>query len=118
MIFKSFLNVPHRKPVLVRSRAIHSYSIVTDCDLFSISSTTDDDVVTNKIARALADRIIRAGQEGKRFKVVIIIPEVPGFAGDIKKETSLKTIMAAQYRTINRGGHSIYEKVRGAGYEP
>ena len=27
-------------------------------------------------------------------------------------------IMAAQYRTMNRGGHSIYEEVRKAGYEP
>ncbi|EKM74848.1 hypothetical protein AGABI1DRAFT_132820 [Agaricus bisporus var. burnettii JB137-S8] len=85
---------------------------------FFISSTTDGDVVTNKIAKALADRVIRAGQEGKRFKVVIFIPEVPGFAGNVKDEGSLKTIIGAQYRTINRGGNSIYEKVREAGYEP
>ena len=26
--------------------------------------------------------------------------------------------MAAQYRTINRGGSSIYEEIRKAGYEP
>jgi phospholipase D1/2 len=26
--------------------------------------------------------------------------------------------MAAQYRTINRGGHSIYEDIRAAGFEP
>lgn len=26
--------------------------------------------------------------------------------------------MAAQYRTINRGGSSIYEEIRRAGYEP
>jgi phospholipase D1/2 len=49
---------------------------------------------------------------------VVVIPEVPAFSGNIKDETSLKTIMAAQYRTINRGGHSIYELVRKAGYEP
>ena len=36
----------------------------------------------------------------------------------VKDETSVKTIMAAQYRTMNRGGHSIYEEVRKAGYEP
>lgn len=48
----------------------------------------------------------------------MVIPEVPGFAGDIKTEGGLKTIMAAQYRTINRGGHSIYEEIRTAGYEP
>ena len=48
----------------------------------------------------------------------MVIPEVPGFAGDIKKETAIKTIMAAQFRTINRGGTSIYEEIRKAGYEP
>ena len=48
----------------------------------------------------------------------MVIPEVPGFAGDIKTEGGLKTIMAAQYRTINRGGHSIYEEIKKAGYEP
>ena len=51
-------------------------------------------------------------------QVVVVIPEVPGFAGDIKSESSLKTIMGAQYRTINRAGHSIYEGIRKAGHEP
>jgi phospholipase D1/2 len=50
--------------------------------------------------------------------VIVTIPELPGFAGDIKDETSLKIIMAAQYRTINRGGSSIYEEIRKAGFEP
>jgi hypothetical protein len=51
-------------------------------------------------------------------QVIVIIPEVPGFAGDVKGESSIKTIMAAQYRTINRGGSSIYEEIRRAGFEP
>lgn len=51
-------------------------------------------------------------------QVVVVFPEVPGFAGDIKNENAIKTIMAAQYRTINRGGHSIYEEIRRAGFEP
>lgn len=51
-------------------------------------------------------------------QVVVVIPELPGFAGDVKSEKSLKIIMAAQYRTINRGGSSIYEEVRRAGFEP
>ncbi len=52
------------------------------------------------------------------LQVVVVIPEVPGFAGNIKNESSVKIIMAAQYRTINRGGHSIYEEIRKAGFEP
>jgi phospholipase D1/2 len=51
-------------------------------------------------------------------QVVVVIPELPGFAGDVKTDKSLKTILAAQYRTINRGGNSIYEVVRKAGFEP
>ncbi|KAF8169373.1 hypothetical protein BJ912DRAFT_181903 [Pholiota molesta] len=85
---------------------------------FFISATKTGGVVVNQIGAALVERIVRAGSEGKKFKVVVVIPEVPGFAGDIKSESSIKTIMAAQYRTINRGGSSIYEEVRKAGYEP
>ena len=48
----------------------------------------------------------------------MLIPEVPAFAGDIKETSAVKTILAGQYRTINRGGNSIYEKIRAAGYEP
>jgi len=33
------------------------------------------------------------------------------------RPSSLKTIMAAQYRTMNRGGSSIYEEVRKAGFD-
>ncbi|KAF8129820.1 hypothetical protein EV363DRAFT_1399636 [Boletus edulis] len=86
--------------------------------VFSISNTRNEGPVKNQIAKALVERIIEAAQAGKKFKVIVTIPEVPGFAGDIKKETAIKTILAAQYRTINRGGHSIYEEIRKAGFEP
>ena len=51
-------------------------------------------------------------------QVIVVIPELPGFAGDVKSETSIKTIMAGQYRTINRGGKSIFEELRRAGLNP
>ncbi|KAI0750490.1 phospholipase D/nuclease [Fomes fomentarius] len=85
---------------------------------FFISSTQDDGPIKNQVAKALVERIVRAGREGKKFRVVVCIPEVPGFAGQIKDESSVKIIMAAQFRTINRGGTSIYEEIRKAGYEP
>ncbi|EMD30307.1 hypothetical protein CERSUDRAFT_101577, partial [Gelatoporia subvermispora B] len=62
---------------------------------FFISSTRSDDVVKNQIAKALTERIIRAAQEGRKFQVVIVIPEVPGFAGPVKDDSAVKTIMAA-----------------------
>ncbi|KAI0628314.1 phospholipase D/nuclease [Trametes polyzona] len=85
---------------------------------FFISNTIEEGPVKNLVARALVERIVRAAREGTKFRVVVVIPEVPGFAGQVKDETSVKTIMAAQYRTMNRGGHSIYEEVRKAGFEP
>ncbi|KAJ7758051.1 hypothetical protein B0H16DRAFT_1885472 [Mycena metata] len=85
---------------------------------FFISATYDKDVVKNQIARALVERIVRAAQADQKFQVIITIPEVPAFSGNIKDQGSLKTIMAAQYRTMNRGGHSIYEEIRKAGFEP
>ncbi|KJA15853.1 hypothetical protein HYPSUDRAFT_48013 [Hypholoma sublateritium FD-334 SS-4] len=85
---------------------------------FFISATKKGGSVVNQIAAALVERIVRAAKEDTNFRVVVVIPEVPGFAGDIKAESSIKTIMGAQYRTINRGGSSIYEEVRKAGFEP
>ncbi|KAG1734909.1 uncharacterized protein EDB91DRAFT_1056622 [Suillus paluster] len=85
---------------------------------FFISNTREEGPVKNQIAKAIVGRIIEAARDGLKFKVIVVIPELPGFAGDIKNDKSLKIIMAAQYRTINRGGHSIYEEIRAAGFEP
>ncbi|KAH8990383.1 hypothetical protein EDB86DRAFT_2939025 [Lactarius hatsudake] len=85
---------------------------------FFISNTKQSGPVKNQIAAALVERIVSAARSGRKFKVVVVIPELPAFAGDVKSESSLKTIMAGQYRTINRGGHSIYEEIRRAGFEP
>ncbi|KAI0259452.1 hypothetical protein BC834DRAFT_630910 [Gloeopeniophorella convolvens] len=85
---------------------------------FFISNTRQEGPIKNQIAAALVERILSAARAGQKFKVIVVIPELPAFAGDVKSETSLKTIMAAQYRTINRGGHSIYEEIRKAGFEP
>ncbi|EGN97561.1 hypothetical protein SERLA73DRAFT_169861 [Serpula lacrymans var. lacrymans S7.3] len=85
---------------------------------FFISNTREEGPVKNLIAKALVERILQAAHDGKKFKVIVVIPELPGFAGDVKNESALKTIMAAQYRTMNRGGHSIYEEIRKDGYEP
>ncbi|WWD20129.1 hypothetical protein CI109_104605 [Kwoniella shandongensis] len=74
--------------------------------------------VENLIALALAQRIISAAQEGRKFKITVVIPAVPAFPGDIQAQSGLKAIMEAQYRTINRGGASIFEMVREAGFEP
>ncbi|KIY47816.1 phospholipase D/nuclease [Fistulina hepatica ATCC 64428] len=85
---------------------------------FFISATKGGEQIVNMIGKALVERVARAAREGTKFKVIIVIPELPGFSGNIKDESSLKFIMAAQYRTMNRGGSSIFEQIRKAGIEP
>jgi phospholipase D1/2 len=74
--------------------------------------------VKNQIGGALVARIVRAAHARQKFRVVVVLPEVPGFAGDIKDESSIKVIMAAQYRAINRAGKSICEALVKAGVDP
>ncbi|OCF77820.1 phospholipase D [Kwoniella mangroviensis CBS 8886] len=74
--------------------------------------------IENQFYLALAQRVISAAQEGRKFKIIILIPAVPAFPGDIQSQSGLKAIMEAQYRTINRGGASIFEMIREAGFDP
>lgn len=88
---------------------------------FFITATSDaHKPVKNKIGVAIVDRILRAARAGEKYKVIVIIPAVPGFAGDLKDDASLGTraIMEFQYNSINRGGHSIMELVANAGFDP
>ncbi|KAL8832518.1 MAG: hypothetical protein Q9170_004852 [Blastenia crenularia] len=88
---------------------------------FFITTTSDaQKPVRNKIGAAIVGRILRAARAGEKYKVIIIIPAVPGFAGDLKDDASLGTraIMEFQYNSINRGGHSIMEKIANEGLDP
>ncbi|KAL8973091.1 MAG: hypothetical protein Q9197_002496 [Variospora fuerteventurae] len=88
---------------------------------FFITATSDaQKPVMNKIGAAIVERIVRAARAGERYKVIVIIPAVPGFAGDLKDDASLGTraIMEFQYNSINRGGYSIMESIANAGFDP
>ncbi|KAL8658980.1 MAG: hypothetical protein Q9202_007340 [Teloschistes flavicans] len=88
---------------------------------FFITATSDaQKPVRNKIGAAIVDRILRAARAGEKYKVVVIIPAVPGFAGDLKDDASLGTraIMEFQYNSINRGGYSIMEMIANEGFDP
>ena len=52
--------------------------------------------------------------------IFVMMPAVPAFAGDLKGDDALGTraIMEFQYESINRGGHSIYETIQQAGFNP
>lgn len=68
----------------------------------------------------MVERIIRAARNNEKYKMIIMIPSVPAFAGDLKADDALGTraIMEFQYDSINRGGHSIYEEIAKAGFNP
>lgn len=88
---------------------------------FFITATSNaQKPVVNKIGAALVDRILRAARVGDKYKVVVLMPAVPAFAGDLKDESSLGTraIMEFQYGSINRGGNSIMEAIAAEGFDP
>ena len=88
---------------------------------FFITATSDEQKpVKNKIGAAIVDRILRAARAEEKYKVIVVMPAVPAFAGDLREEASLGTraIMEFQYNSINRGGHSIMECVADAGFDP
>ncbi|KAI4209258.1 MAG: hypothetical protein LQ351_007798 [Letrouitia transgressa] len=88
---------------------------------FFITATSDaQKPVKNRIGAALVERILRAARGGEKYKVIVVIPAVPGFAGDLRDDSSLGTraIMEFQYNSINRGGHSIMESIANAGFDP
>ena len=88
---------------------------------FFITATNDkQSPVQNKIGKAMVDRIVRAARNSQKYKMIIVIPSVPAFAGDLKDDASLGTraIMEFQYNSINRGGYSIMESIANAGFDP
>ncbi|KAF2723750.1 phospholipase D/nuclease [Polychaeton citri CBS 116435] len=76
--------------------------------------------IKNRIAAAIVERIVRAARNGEQYHMIVNIPAIPAFAGDLRNDDSLSTraIMEFQYDSINRGGHSIYESIAREGFDP
>ncbi|KAF3066559.1 Phospholipase D1 [Daldinia childiae] len=88
---------------------------------FFITATGDQQSpIHNTIGKAIVDACVRAGKEGRKFRVIIIIPAIPGFAGDLRDDaaTGTRAIMDYQYKSICRGEHSIFEQIRAQGVNP
>jgi phospholipase D1/2 len=75
--------------------------------------------VQNKVGRAIVDRIVRARNANEEFKIIVIMPAVPAFAGDLKSDGALGTraIMEFQYASIVRDGNSIIECLQREGID-
>lgn len=80
---------------------------------FFISGFDDDDAICNRVLQALYNRIIQAHRTGKCFRVIIIIPLLPGFQGGVDDAgaATVRAIMHWQYRTICRGKFSLLQRL-------
>jgi phospholipase D1/2 len=88
---------------------------------FFITATGDKQPpIKNTIGRAIVDAVVRAAKEGRKFRVIGVIPAVPGFAGDLRDDAALGTraIMSYQYQSICRGEHSIFGQISAQGVDP
>lgn len=87
---------------------------------FITATSKEQKPVENLIGAAIVERIVRAARNGEAYHMIINIPAIPGFAGDLKADASLGTraIMEFQYNSINRGGHSIMESIAKQGVDP
>ncbi|KAK4477833.1 hypothetical protein RD792_017096 [Penstemon davidsonii] len=76
---------------------------------FFISGLSGDEIIRNRVLEALYRRIMRAHNEKRCFRVIIVIPLLPGFQGGVDDSgaASVRAIMHWQYRTICRGNKSI-----------
>ncbi|KAI9608245.1 hypothetical protein KEM48_003379 [Puccinia striiformis f. sp. tritici PST-130] len=91
------------------------YIFITTC------STDKDRRIHNQIGLALANRIVQADRAEQPFKVVVAIPCIPGFSGNLDNpEVSGGTmaIMDWTYKSICRGPDSIFSHVQKHGVDP
>ncbi|CAO1625909.1 unnamed protein product [Sympodiomycopsis kandeliae] len=87
---------------------------------FVTSTVVEGTMIENNIGNALVSRIIRAHREGTPWRAVIVIPLIPGFPMPISEPdaSSVRIICDCQYRSICRGEHSIFGKLRREGIDP
>ena len=88
---------------------------------FFITATGEDQYpIHNQIGRAIVDAVVRAAKENRKFRVIIVIPAIPGFAGDLRDDAAKGTraIMDYQFKSIHRGENSIYGQIKKEGFDP
>eukprot|EP00742_Colponemidia_sp_Colp-10_P008039 GILJ01008674.1.p1 GENE.GILJ01008674.1~~GILJ01008674.1.p1 ORF type:complete len:1307 (-),score=215.05 GILJ01008674.1:364-4284(-) len=77
-------------------------------------SSLAGDTIENRIGQAILDRISRAAQEKKPFRVFVVMPLLPGFEGELDQPAAatLRLQMHWQYRTISRGESSLIQQLK------
>ena len=95
---------------------------------FFVSGMEGDAHVKNRILESLYQRILRAHNAGQMFKVIIVMPLIPGMAGRVETTSALRNglrdVMHWQYRGICRGDESggnalsLFERLLKIGIDP
>ncbi|CAB1340970.1 unnamed protein product [Coregonus sp. 'balchen'] len=75
-------------------------------------SCADNRHVFNKIGDAIAARIIQAYKEGKKFRVYVVTPLLPGFEGDINTGggSAIQAVMHYNYRWWTSSSANINDR--------
>ena len=83
-------------------------------------SSTAGKTINNEVAQALIYRIELAHERGEVFRVIVYLPLLPAFEGNVadSKAAVLRVQVYWQFMTISRGGDSIYEQLRQKGIHP
>lgn len=87
---------------------------------FITSTETLNGKMINGIGDALVNRIIKAHENDEDWRAVILIPLMPGFQSEVNEQdgSSVRIILQCQYRSICRGEHSIFGRLKAAGIDP
>ncbi|KAI8097311.1 uncharacterized protein BX664DRAFT_356568 [Halteromyces radiatus] len=87
---------------------------------YFISSVDQDNMILNKVGKALVERIKLAHLKGENFRVIVVLPLLPGFQGDLTsfESSAVRSIMHLQYISISRGEDSINKRLEQAGINP
>ena len=67
----------------------------------------------NVIVEIIADKILKAHQEGRKFKVLIMLPLLPGFEGEVDDDNAavMRVQLNWEYMTIARSKFSLFERL-------
>lgn len=87
---------------------------------FFVSAVQGETVVKNEIANAIFTRIAHAHFRKEPFKVWVMLPLVPGFAGELDDPEAVfpRVIMHWQYVTILRHSGSLLSRISNLGVDP
>ena len=91
-----------------------------DSQFFITATGTEQAPIHNLLGKAIVDACLNADQEGRKFRIIIVIPAIPGFAGDLRSDAAAGTraIMDYQYKSSCRGENSIFGRLRAEGVDP